>query len=90
MLVAASQGTSVFASSDYLSNTKVQCPSCKKKSSLTSERTHKKGVAEQRNFLCEGGCPLANATAVAYTRAYEYRHSGTIVSILCDSTVLVD
>ena len=39
---------------------------------VRAEMTHKKGVAEQRNFLCEGGCLLAS-TAVAYTRAYEYR-----------------
>ena len=57
---------------------------------VRAEMTHKKGVAEQRNFLCEGGCLLTNATAVAYTRAYEYRYSGTTVPVLCDSTILVD
>ena len=57
---------------------------------VRAERTNKKGVAEQRNFPCEGGCLLANATTVADTRTYEYRHSGTTVLILCDSTVLVD
>ena len=25
---------------------------------VRAEMTHKKGVAEQRNFLCEGGCLL--------------------------------
>ena len=27
---------------------------------VRAEMTHKKGVAEQRNFLCEGGCLLAS------------------------------
>ena len=39
--------------------------------SLRAEMTHKKGVAEQRNFLCEEGCLLTDHAAVATTRAYE-------------------
>ena len=38
---------------------------------VRAEMTYKKGVAEQRNFLCEGGCLLTDTTAVADTRAYE-------------------
>ena len=38
---------------------------------VRAEMTHKKGVAEQRNFLCEGGCLLTDVTAIATTRAYE-------------------
>ena len=44
--------------------------------------------SSQRKFLCEGGYLLANATAVAYTRAYGYRHNGTTVPVRCDSTAL--
>ena len=38
---------------------------------VRAEMTHKKGVAEQRNLLCEEGCLLTGHAAVATTRAYE-------------------
>ena len=31
---------------------------------VRAEMTHKKGVAEQRNFLCEEGCLLTDHAAV--------------------------
>ena len=36
---------------------------------VRAEWTYKNGVAEQRNFLCEGGCLSTDTTAVADTRA---------------------
>ena len=38
---------------------------------VRAEWTYKNGVAEQRNFLCEEGCLLADHAAVATARAYE-------------------
>ena len=38
---------------------------------VRAEITHKKGVAEQRNFLCEEGCLLDDHATVAIARAYE-------------------
>ena len=41
-------------------------------------KTNKNKVAEQRNFLCGAACYL-DPTAVAETRAVEYRYRSTTV-----------